>query len=433
MRILCCLCIVLLPIEAFSQARLLWEVEEVLSGHDNARAIALSHRTAIFVGTGGKSSGGTDLVTEALKRSSGAVKWTDRTSLSECCSETLALATLKDKAFVAGIRRTQGIGSDILVRGYDVSTGALLWEDVWDAGQDGQPRAIAASPVAVIVVGYGENGPGTDALDFLIRAYEPVSGTVLWEDQVTRGADDAIAWEVDVHQQRVFVAGTTSSVSQPSNRDLLLRAYDIRSGEVEWQVTRPSVSPTGLAVASGRVFLVGNSANQPYVAAFRVKNGEFLWEDRAPGSGTYADLAFRASKLVVAGSNSGLLVRLYDAASGAMEWEDNPETPLGVFEGAAAIGLNDDAVYIAGTSSLAFVHQEIVVRAYRASDGALLWDDRAHRSPGFDTGGIDLALGKHRLFVAGTVRSGSSSDSNFLVRAYDIRFDTEGPLPVDED
>jgi outer membrane protein assembly factor BamB len=415
-KVSCLLFFLLLSAGAFAQAHLLWEVQEDFKGGiDLARAVTLSKKTTVVVGTADAPGGELDFVIQALRRATGTVQWTDQ--VSSCCGSTsVHIASLRDKIFAAGYTAGAQVSStDMVVRAYHAPSGTLLWENIWDAGQDDLPNAIEASETAVVVVGSGGNGP---QLDFLVRAFDPVSGAVLWEDQVDRPDFDSVAWAVATDWNRVFVAGTTSSTSDPSQRDLLLRSYIARSGELSWEVTRPSTFPSKLKVLSGRVFLAGSSSTPTYVGAYAAKSGVLLWEDNALVPGFFSDMAVKGRRLVVAGSSGrGLLVRAYDVRNGTMEWEDQPPVLPGFGEFAAAVDLNSEAVYIAGSSGKNFEYSEAMVRAYDAGGGSLLWDARSHRS--LMSAAVDVALGRNRLFVAGYTTTGTST--NFLIQAYDVR------------
>jgi hypothetical protein len=147
-----------------------------------------------------------------------------------------------------------------------------------------------------------------------------------------------------------------------------------------------------------------------------------LWEDTTPAPGVVFDIAVKGLRIAAAVvSGSGFIVRAYNVNSGSMEWQDRPTIAPGFRQTILAVELNDDALYAAGRSGPDFGNSEFMVRAYDARSGALLWDDRSH--PSTNTAAVDLALGKFRLFVAGYTTD-SSTDSDFLIRAYDIRFDT---------
>jgi outer membrane protein assembly factor BamB len=160
---------------------------------------------------------------------------------------------------VAGYAASTPCCSDIFVRAYSSANGRVLWTDVWNKGRDDLPKGIAANSTAVVVVGYGGNAaslPAT-ALDFLVRAFQPATGAVLWEDRVNKDllADD-VAWAVTIDGARVFVAGTT--VTPEGQSDLVLRAYDLTTGLLFWESSRVDMSPPiNLFVTNGRLFVSG--------------------------------------------------------------------------------------------------------------------------------------------------------------------------------
>jgi len=78
-------------------------------------------------------------------------------------------------------------------------------------------------------------------------------------------------------------------------------------------------------------------------------------------------------------------------------------------------------VYVAGASVVDF-DSEMLVRAYDAATGVMLWDDLSHRA-GRPTSAVSLALGRKQLFVAGYAYTGGVSGTDFVIRAYDIRQD----------
>ena len=303
MRIASCfLCLMLCSANSFGQ-NLLWEMmDDASGGTDVARALTLSTRTAIFIGNASNSADDVnDLVIQSLRRRNGSVLWTDRVPTATGLGLGLQIASHQGRVFAAGyVAGAVASSTDMVIRSYDALHGTLLWNSVWDAGRDDLPQAIVAGPTAVVVVGYGGNVPG-QPVNFLVRAYEPGSGLILWEDRVERpDLDSTAAWTVAITRNHVVVAGTTQSTQA---RDLLLRAYNALSGELVWETTRPSTTPTAIDVVAGRVFLAGSSFNSSYVGALDAKNGEWLWEDDATGpSGGFGDLAVHGQRVVAAGS-----------------------------------------------------------------------------------------------------------------------------------
>jgi len=413
---------------AYAQAPLLWELQEdIQGGTDIARAITLSGRSAVVVGNGGVPLEGTDesdFVIQALSRANGAVQWSDDAFLSIGAIEPLYITSRKNRAYAVGTLREPGdVRSAFLVRGYAVPTGAVLWEAVWHASsgvdQD-HPTGIVASPTQVIVTGYGANATN-DGLAALVRAYNPLTGAVLWEDRVGSTGVDVIAWTIAANREQVFIAGTVSGGGGSPSGDLFVRAYDASSGDLNWEIGRPGIVPATMKLASGRLLVAGAAGSSTYLAAFSANTGASLWDDMVPTAGGILDIAVAGSRIAAAiSSGTGFAVRAYSLSTGALEWEDRPTISPGSFENVPSIVLNEDTVYAAGSAGEFFGNSEFMVRAYDAVNGSLLWDDRSHASS--ETAAVDLALGKFRLFVAGYT-SDSSTDADFLIRAYDARVD----------
>jgi outer membrane protein assembly factor BamB len=428
-RILCAVFLLSPPVHVYAQAPLLWELQEdIQGGTDMARAITLSGRSAVVVGNGGVPLEGTDesdFVIQALGRANGAVQWTDQAFLSTGSIEPLYVTSRKNRAYAVGTLREPGdVRSAFLVRAYAVPTGTMLWENVWHASagvdQD-HPTGILATPTQVVVVGYGANATN-DALAALVRAYDPRTGAVLWEDRAGSTGVDVIARTIAANRDQVFVAGTVSPVGDASSGDLFVRAYDASSGDLNWEISQPGIVPATMQLASGRLLVAGAAGSFTYLAAFSARTGASLWDDMLPTPGGILDIAVAGSRIAAAiSSGTGFAVRAYSLRTGDLEWEVPPTISAGFFENVAAIVLNENTVYAAGSAGEFFVNSEFLVRAYDAADGSLLWDDRSHAST--ETAAVDIALGKFRLFVAGYTFD-SSTGTDFLIRAYDARSDT---------
>jgi outer membrane protein assembly factor BamB len=422
-------CLVSAPVEAFAQAPLLWELQEdIKGGVDIAQAITLSGKTAVVVGNAGVPLEGTDesdLVIQALGRTTGAIQWSDQTFLSIGVIEPLFVATRQHRAYVVGtLREPNDVRSAFLLSAYDVRTGALLWQNVWHIGQGvdvDHPTGVFATPTLVLVVGYSENET-RDGLATVVRAFDPLSGDIVWEDRVGSTGVDQLGRAIAANRNRVFVAGSIASASDPSPPDLFVRAHDARSGNVVWEITRPSVSVTKLVLASQRVLIAGSSALNTYLAAFSAATGALIWQDTVPTAGVVADIAVDGSR-IAAGINSGsqLVIRSYDLGTGAVEWENISAAGPGLFNRVVAVAINREAVFATGTSGQVFGNSDFLVQAYDARSGLVLWEDHSHSSS--QTAAVDLALGRSRLFVAGYTTD-SSTLRDFLVRAYDIRPNT---------
>ena len=271
----------------------LWEDQFNLAGRaDEARAIAVSSTRAVAIGVGSTMNDGIDLLVRAYDTKTGTLAWRDQAPLSAGYITNVVIDELDDKVFGAGYA-PDGSGADILVRAYDATTGNRIWEDVANKGRDDFVQAIAAGAHGVYVVGYGGN-VGPAPLDFLVRAYDKTSGALLWEDQVDNGGDD-VAWRVATQGQMVFVAGSTSSSpSEPWN--MILRAYDALSGKLAWESVYPNALPSALAVSNGSVYVGGSS----FLVAYNSLTGELIWSKTL--TDTILDLAVTESRIFAAGS-----------------------------------------------------------------------------------------------------------------------------------
>jgi len=394
---------------AFAQDRVLWDEQfDAAGGGDIARAIAVTGKTVVVTG-GTSTAAGTEMAVRSYNKKTGRVRWSDSAPLVNGVQTAVYATRVAGVVYTAGYA-PNGVGSDIAVHAYDANTGAHLWQDVLDRGRDDFPRDLAASQAAVVVVGYGGNTPGRN-VDLLVRAYHPVTGQVLWDDQIDTDGQSDDAFRVALTDTQVIVGGMTSI---GTTRTLILRAYDVATGARLWDVRETDFSPTALTVRGGRVFVGGSSATLAATRAYKATTGKLLWQDQG-SSGTVRDMQVRAGQLVEVG-NFG--VRLMDVKSGDAAWESPSAAP----EFLSMVELGANAIYIAGSSGNEFV-SESVVRAYDYSGNAI-WEDRAYRSS--DTQPHALTLSGRKLFVAGHVTKGDGVNFDFFIRAYDVR-DLEQP------
>jgi glucose dehydrogenase len=217
---------------------------------------------------------GQNLVLRAYDTVSGELRWTDETPQYAGVTTGVFATTVGGTAFVTGYSASVACCSDILVRAYNADDGQVLWTDVWDKGRDDLPEGIAATPDAVVVVGYGGNtlSAPISGLDLLVRAYSPANGQVLWQDRVDKGflVDDA-AWDVTIDGSRVFVVGTTGISG--GETDLIVRAYDLMTGALLWEAPHRNTSPPIVFfVEEGQVWVSGSD----YLLVFDGTSGKLV-------------------------------------------------------------------------------------------------------------------------------------------------------------
>jgi hypothetical protein len=124
--------------------------------------------------------------------------------------------------------------------------------------------------------------------------------------------------------------------------------------------------------------MAGSYFDRSYLGAFGTRNGAVLWEDSGTeAGGSVRDIAIEGDRLVaVGGASSGLRVQSYNVVSGLLEWAARTSVLRGFLEFGTSVATNGRAVYVAGASVQDFEYAEIMVRAYDAATGMLLWDDR---------------------------------------------------------
>jgi len=273
-----------------------------------------------------------------------------------------------------------------------------------------------------------------------VRAYAARNGAVLWEDQPVPSGYSSVFTSTS---RSVAVRGTKAFVGakvRPSA--CLIRAYDIVLGTVLWETVRPlflSCTPAAVATNGKQVLISGGVGETPdyfFVQSYDAETGQFLWEDRAASGSSLTNAALAADTegkdVFVAGwyrapsfkpgFKEAFVVRSYDAETGALRWVDefaHPEVPpffyllhaydLAVTRGRViAVGQN-----ISGTGA------PWLTRAYDAETGALLWSSAAEVAPlAAPYGALQaVAVDHERIFVAGSGRNNTQGHADFIIRA----------------
>jgi outer membrane protein assembly factor BamB len=183
-----------------------------------------------------------------------------------------------------------GYNPTCLVRAYVTRNGKLEWESI------GLPTtcvalATGAEGKSIIVTGLGTIGSGYPD-DFLVQSYAADTGEFLWRSQTFVGTgfgNAAIA--VDIEKRRAFVVGWVRWVpGRFSQEAFLVRAYDTRTGVLDWEDQYPSPQlclchAHDVVVHNGRVIVVGAGGTW-LIRVYDAKHGDLLWfDDFAPIGG----------------------------------------------------------------------------------------------------------------------------------------------------
>jgi len=427
------------------QARLLWENrgQPGLGG----TAFAVDVQGDVVVATGSVVSGkevfAADGFVRALDAMTGATLWEDRFGSPDAEDRAQAVAVNAGRVFAAGRVSSAERGSDLLVRGYDLRCGTLLWERRVDGGGRIElGNGAVAHGGRVFVVGRVRGATGSS--DFAILAFDARTGEPLWGSVTdpSGGRTLDIAHAVRVEGDMVYVAGTLSGTTGGSS--LLVRAHDAETGAVQWQDEVPGAANSydsgneALAVLGHLLFVGGQTLNAQtdnpedwMVRAYDAKTGALVWVDQADlqAFDSVTALSVGDGRLFAAGYdcddtlfNCHLDVRAYDPRTGALRWEDRFNEPGGDIvagPGAATVEAHGGRVFVGGAVLNANDRYEWTLRAYDARTAALEWEDRV------DAGGSwsqprQLKAQGNRLYAAGFMTEADET-FDFTVRAYKTR------------
>jgi outer membrane protein assembly factor BamB len=408
------------------RGQVLWQDRFDMGVHYNfGTALAAQGTTAVAVGIGYDAGFNDVWVVRAYDTRDGALRWQDQLPAGgNSGTPPRAVALAGQRAFVAGT--AFGTTAGVLVRAYDLGTGALTWEHRSDDGRvDEDALAVAAHGALVFVAGHaGEEG--------FVRAYAANTGDLVWEDRFG-GECCGLVSALAVHDSRLFAAGTVRKGAPTFDLDFVLRAYDTSTGRLLWQDVADvsggedfwvSVAAEGdQVVAGGSGTDFDLNSNVSVVRAYDASTGTLAWERTAVGVEARA-VALRGNRVFVAESGpneeGGLafIVRSYDAVGGALIWRD-------VFSGEGGIA-QPIALEVAGGRVLACGYAltgepafepDFIVRAYESGTGALVWQDRPHHDGGDFAAAVAAAGG--RVVAVGTVGD-AVGEQDILVRAYEL-------------
>lgn len=236
-------------------------------------------------------------------------------------------------------------------RASDRKNPSLLWQDQFDlAGHWDLATSIAVSGQRALAIGVGsETGTTNLPVDLLVRAYDLASGTLQWQDQMPliSGVIDLVF--IDDLGQTVFVTGYVPG-------GLLIRAYDARTGDRLWEDIVDKGRARAIAASHAAVFVVGGvnigESENFLVRAYDPRTGALLWGDQADIEGN-SDIAWAVATeggmAFVLGSTSSdsttrdVLLRAYDGTSGQLAWQIRRAGAS-----ASAIAANGKQVFIGG-------------------------------------------------------------------------------------
>lgn len=423
---------------------LLWENRGPTSGnHTLYRSIVATGRLVFAVGEVGTRADlevvtpgdNMDAFVRAVDAKTGATVWEDRFDIGPL--DVLGqVATDGDRVAVGGTVRTTAsfLTADFIVRSYDANSGRTLWQTVIDKGRGDSAHTLVAHGGRVFVGGQVTNADGSR--DFYVGVLEGQTGEILWEDQFQLGRSNERAFAMAVEGERLVVAGTrTSPFSGLPNR-LIVRAYHVSTGALLWSDVPLGphnffVRNAALVIHGGLAFVGGTALNAAgngfdfMVRAYDLNTGALRWQDISERGGdidTVYDLSVHGDRLFAVGQggpggfyNADLVVKAYQATSGAVLWDYQIDV-AGGDDFLTAVVVQGGTIIACGAVTNPQGNYDFFVRAFDARTGALDWQDQVDVGS-FDIGFV-LAVHGNRIFAAGSLGDFPPGTNDAAVRAY---------------
>ncbi len=422
---------------------LLWDVQldnAAQGDDDDAEAIAVKGKRVFVAGQGGSAASGLEWMVRAYDSRTGRELWNDVDGHDGNDDDAEAIVVKGKTVFAAGYWGSDEDDRDWYVRAYDARSGEILWSDRLDVDGLGDAAVtMAVKGKRLFVAGYAETSE--DARDWMVRAYDTRTGEALWTEQF-----DGEGFDDDVSDRPLVVRGTVVIVSgfvttDAAGENWLVRAYDTKTGALVWddEVDDGGTGgdrAKGAAGKGSRVFVVGeltaDGDRDAVIRAYRAKTGELLWDDRFDideNGDEFNVVAVKGRRVFAAGEGGGnaqAMIFAYDAKSGDVLWQDVFDArPGDVDDDVDGIAVLGGTVFITGEPGTEEEDSnDLMVRAYKAKTGDVLWEDLFDLAGGSDfvEDGWSIAAGGGRVFVA--IQSDSGPDgahADWVIRAYDAK------------
>ncbi len=351
----------------------------------------------------------------------------------------LAIAVSNDVVVASGNVCTASFNCDWFVRAMNPDTGATRWEDRVITPAFDHSQGVVIDGGRVIASGWLTGPPipvtRTGRLDFVVRAYDAASGTLLWQQRIDRGTSD-VAESLAAADGRIFAVGRVRGASGGS--DFTIVAFDAATGTELWEsVTDAFQFDDAFVVAADRdgVFVAGPVRNETalLVRAHDAQTGAIRWEDEIlNGRMTFVQpnrLATEAGVLYLAGAivsprgDQDALVRAYDERSGAIRWTQQWDG--GGNDEAFGLATKGNQLFVVGEDGMNadFLAGFRSVRALDRKTGRVQWLDSFQLAPGGDAFAASVLLDDDVVFTGGAAQD-ATGEYVWSLRTYDAQTGT---------
>jgi outer membrane protein assembly factor BamB len=402
-----------------------WEETFDSGGNDFARDLVVAADGSTVYVTGRGELDTPDFATVAFDAATGAELWSQPFDGGRRDHAAAAVESPDGTAlYVTGPSVHNSL--NFLTIAYNAETGDPMWVSEYDSPshRPDVPASIAVAPDGSTVFVSGSSGQQSKTPDYRTVAISTSDGSVLWSRRYGKREDydKAIDVLVSPDGSALFVTGTTWVDDRPEGTTI---AYDAAIGDVLWTRTlgrmvggrEMASSPDGTVVYAVGPIEDSRGFVDYLTFALSSTTGDLEWKRRYAPTGGWQEphaLAVAANGTVyVTGNEQNLTATLAYSPTGQLLWAT--KSGRGGFGHADVVASPDaSTVYVALRR-----YEAVSTFAYAAASGAETW---VRSWVGNSIGaGANMWVGVppdgSRLFVAGTVASGSGYD--FITIAYE--------------
>jgi outer membrane protein assembly factor BamB len=397
------------------------------------RDIAVEDQTVVTVGSAPVVFASVWAV-RAYDRRTGTLVWEDQ-QIDRLFSSAVSVAIAGGRAFVAGTSPSATPGLRVLtVIAYDLRRGTIEWERMITPVTTSVGNVVRVRAGRVFVGGFNV---GADGWRYGVYALHAGTGEVEWthESEGAGPGTAGVVWSMAVTASEVLVAGDAGGSSH-SNSSVFVRSLDRGTGALLWQNVIPlattSALPGCLNVGRNLVFVCGSHhvpdliSNDLMVRAYDLRTGELRWADRPDDGGLWSSaqaLTVSGDRLAVGGTICDFsqpttvckgAVRTYDADTGALVWQD---LDSGSF--VQDVAAESELVFVAGSGTDASGSASATIRAYDVETGVVAWIDHVPAGADGIVSYSRLTVEDNDLFAGGSI-FGRFANTTY-VRALSLR------------
>jgi outer membrane protein assembly factor BamB len=370
----------------------LWE--DRLDGgglRDEARAVAVDGGRAFAAGVVRTVATRNDFLVRAYDLDSGILLWERRVDRGGWNDDASAIVAQDGRVFVAGSLGSSRFSSSLCLFALDAKTGVTLWES--ETAVPPNPSGFAfAGAVAIslqgerIFVAGDVSSAAASGNSVIVQARDARTGAVLWDQRIPDTSFGFTQFGVMAVGGNRLVVGADPATSDPDlGIDSGVYAFDVITGTLVWrdQVHRQAGGATaGLAFGAGKLFSYGWDCDGTVfnchgdVRAYDSETGILQWEDRFTGPGgdigiplpraafqVHRDQVFIGTSLLNLQGDYEWTVRSYNADDGSVRW-NNQIDDGGVNDGLLGLKVLGGRLYAAGLTDRPDGGYDFAVRAY---------------------------------------------------------------------